>query len=187
MFVDTSTIPWKAIRSFWLLRELHGRIYRRIGSARFAARPRKTSQPWICDRKPETDAYPPLRIPSLWALAKTLLIQPEFSLSKTTTLHYSLIVSTYRVHFTWKEKKVILEARSLDLTHPYFVSIKDLLFPKKTKLVINPSEDELRKEFSEADHLMIPFQAVSLIEEISDANSQGGSLRLFEDKDISRR
>ena len=96
-------------------------------------------------------------------------------------------MSTYRVHFTWKEKKVILKASSLDLTHPYFVSIKDLIFPQRTKLVIDPSEDELRKEFSEANHLMIPFQAVSLIEEISDANSQAGSLRLFENKDITKQ
>lgn len=93
---------------------------------------------------------------------------------------YSRHVSIYRVHFQWKEKPVILKARSLDLTHPYFVSIKDLIFTKTSKLVIDPSEDEVLKEFGASDHLMIPFQAVSLIEEIRDDNPQSGSMKLFE-------
>ena len=75
-------------------------------------------------------------------------------------------VSLYRVHFKWKEKDVELMAKSLDLTHPYFVSIKSLVFPTEQKLVINPSEEEIRKTFGKADHLMIPFQTVSLIEEL---------------------
>ena len=57
-------------------------------------------------------------------------------------------------------------ARSLDLTHPYFVSIKGLVFPTEQKLVINPSEEEIRRAFGKSDHLMIPFQTVSLIEEL---------------------
>jgi hypothetical protein len=75
-------------------------------------------------------------------------------------------VPLYRVHFKWKEKDVELMARSLDLTHPYFVSIRDLVFPTEHKLVINPSEEEIRRAFGSADHLMIPFQTVSLIEEL---------------------
>ncbi len=77
-------------------------------------------------------------------------------------------MSIYKVHFKWKEKEVILRARSLDLTHPYFVSIKDLVFPEGKKLIIDPAEDEIRKAFGETDHLMIPFQSVSLIEENSE-------------------
>ncbi len=46
----------------------------------------------------------------------------------------------YRVHFKWKEKEISLQARSLDLTHPYFVSIKELVFPTGKKIIINPSE-----------------------------------------------
>ena len=59
-------------------------------------------------------------------------------------------------------------AKSLDLTHPYFVSIKHLVFPTEQKLVINPSEEEVRRVFGRSDHLMIPFQTVSLIEELPD-------------------
>jgi hypothetical protein len=81
-------------------------------------------------------------------------------------------VPLYRVYFKWKEKDVELMARSLDLTHPYFVSIKDLVFPTEQKLVINPSEEEIRRTFGSANHLMIPFQTVSLIEELHE-NSAG--------------
>ena len=77
-------------------------------------------------------------------------------------------MSLYRVHFTWKGKELQLSARSLDLTHPYFVSIKDLVFPTETKLIINPADDELNKAFGGSKHLMIPFQTVQLIEELPD-------------------
>jgi len=92
-------------------------------------------------------------------------------------------MSIYRVHFTWKEKQVLLKARSLDLTHPYFVSIKDLIFTKTSRLVIDPSEDEVLKEFGGSDHLMIPFQSVILIEEIKDDNPESGTMKLFINKD----
>jgi hypothetical protein len=75
-------------------------------------------------------------------------------------------VSLYRVHFKWKDKEIELMAKSLDLTHPYFVSIKSLVFPTEQKLVINPLEEETRRTFGGSDHLMIPFQTVILIEEL---------------------
>ncbi len=68
-------------------------------------------------------------------------------------------------------------AKSLDLTHPYFVSIKGLVFPTEQKLVINPSEEEIRRAFGKSDHLMIPFQTVSLIEEIPEG--QDGKVMPF--------
>lgn len=78
-------------------------------------------------------------------------------------------MSLYKVHFKWKEKDIELMAKSLDLTHPYFVSIKNLVFPKGKRLVINPSEDEVRRTFAKSEHLMIPFQTVSLIEELPES------------------
>ena len=62
----------------------------------------------------------------------------------------------------------MLRAKGLDLTHPYFVSITEITFPEGKKLIIDPSEDEVRKTFGRADHLMIPFQTVTLIEEYKD-------------------
>ncbi len=77
-------------------------------------------------------------------------------------------LSLYRVHFKWKEKEVQLTARSLDLTHPYFVSIKDLVFSPETKLIIDPTRDDLKKAFKDSNHIMIPFQSVILIEELTE-------------------
>jgi hypothetical protein len=85
-------------------------------------------------------------------------------------------LSLYRVHFKWKEKEVQLTAKSLDLTHPYFVSIKDLVFSDKRKLIINPAEDDIIKAFGNSKHLMIPFQTVLLIEEVEERE---GAVRRF--------
>ena len=77
-------------------------------------------------------------------------------------------MNIFRVHFTWKEKQYELKAHSLDMTHPYFVSIKDLVLPEESSVLINPADDELRKNFSEVRQLMLPFQSVSLIEEFTE-------------------
>lgn len=74
-------------------------------------------------------------------------------------------MSVYRVYFTWKEKEYALKAQHLDLTHPYFVCIKDLLLPEESPVLITPADDELRRHFAEVRQIMVPFQAVSLIEE----------------------
>ncbi len=81
-------------------------------------------------------------------------------------------MSVYRVHFKWKEKELNISAKKLDLTHPYFVSIKELILPSGGGLIINPEEDELIKTFGNADHLMIPFQTVLLIEEITNPDKK---------------
>ena len=85
-------------------------------------------------------------------------------------------MSLYRVHFKWKDKEVQLTAKSLDLTHPYFVSIKELVFSDKKKLIINPAEDDIIKAFGNSLHLMIPFQTVLLIEEVEERE---GAVRQF--------
>jgi len=87
-------------------------------------------------------------------------------------------MSLYRVHFKWKEKDLLLRAKSLDLTHPYFVSIKDLVFPEGNGLIIDPAADEVRRTFGKADHLMIPFQTVALIEEYSDEKAETPSAKV---------
>lgn len=75
-------------------------------------------------------------------------------------------MSVYRIHFTWKEKQHTLKARELDLTHPYFVSMRGLIFPHPGGVIIDPNGDELRKDLGEAEHLMIPIQSVQMIEEL---------------------
>jgi hypothetical protein len=86
------------------------------------------------------------------------------------------VLSLYRVHFKWKDKEIQLTAKSLDLTHPYFVSIKDLVFSDKKTMIINPAQDDIMKAFGNSKHLMIPFQTVLLIEELEE---QEGAVRRF--------
>lgn len=76
-------------------------------------------------------------------------------------------MAIYRVHFKWRDKEVQLTAKSLDLTHPYFVSIKDIVFQRGKKIIIDPQEEEVQKTFSDADHIMIPLQSIIIIEELS--------------------
>lgn len=89
-------------------------------------------------------------------------------------------MSLYRVHLTWKGKEVMLRARELDMTHPYFVSIRDLVFDDGKSVIIDPSQDEVRRTFGQAEHLLIPFQSVSLIEEVREnAGRTGDKVRPF--------
>lgn len=81
-------------------------------------------------------------------------------------------MNVFRVHFTWKEKEYILKAHSLDMTHPYFVSIKDLVLPEESSVLINPADDEIRKNFGQVRQLMLPFQSVSIIEEFTEDPDQ---------------
>ena len=76
-------------------------------------------------------------------------------------------MNIFRVHFTWKEKEYSLKAHSLDMTHPYFVAIKDLVLPEKSSVLINPEDDDIRKLFKDVRQLMLPFQSVSLVEEFT--------------------
>jgi len=66
------------------------------------------------------------------------------------------------------------------MTHPYFVSVRGLIFPHAAGVIIDPNGDELRKEFAEAEHLMIPIQNVKMIEELgSSAESASGKVIPF--------
>ena len=78
-------------------------------------------------------------------------------------------MSLYRIHFRWKEKDVSLRARGLDLTHPYFVSMTELQFPTENSRIIDPTQDELRRDFGSAKNVMVPIANVSLIEELDDS------------------
>ncbi len=74
----------------------------------------------------------------------------------------------FRIHFTYDKKEVVLLAKNLDMTHPYFVSIKNIELPKSSPLIIDPNRDSVEKQFGQSYHLMIPFQSVSLIEELQE-------------------
>jgi hypothetical protein len=96
-------------------------------------------------------------------------------------------MSLYRVHFNWKNKEVMLSAEKLDMTHPYFVSIKDIILPPASSLIIDPSRETFEKTFGQANHIMIPFQAVSLIEELDKADVGKESAAIFSIVDSSAK
>jgi len=58
----------------------------------------------------------------------------------------------FRIRFKWKEKEYALKGRDLDMTHPYFVSLGDLIFPDSSALIIDPADDDIRREFSGVKH-----------------------------------
>lgn len=88
-------------------------------------------------------------------------------------------MSLYRLHFTWKNKQRTLHATGLDMTHPYFVSITGIRFPDASALIIDPNGDDLEREFGRALNLMIPFQNVTLIEELPDEKPRTGNVIPF--------
>lgn len=72
------------------------------------------------------------------------------------------------------------------MTHPYFVSIKELIFPEPSTVIIGPDDDELQREFGEARSVMLPFQNVQLIETLGENSDQaGGKVIQFEKKESS--
>lgn len=79
-------------------------------------------------------------------------------------------MAVFRLHFKWQDKDYVVRARSLDMTHPYFVAIKDLILPTKDGILLNPADDDVRRLFGEARQIMLPLQSVSLIEELNDEN-----------------
>ena len=72
----------------------------------------------------------------------------------------------YKVHFSLKGEDYELVAASLDLTHPYFVSIKDMDLSYEEGLVLNPNLENTKKRFQDISTIMIPFQNVALIEQV---------------------
>jgi len=42
--------------------------------------------------------------------------------------------------------------------------------PTRDKMIINPQDDEVRNAFGQANHIMLPFQSVILIEELDEKN-----------------
>ncbi len=72
----------------------------------------------------------------------------------------------FKVHFRLKDTDYELVAGSLDLSHPYFVSIKDMDLSYEEGLVVNPHLENTKKRFKDVSNIMIPFQSVALIEAV---------------------
>jgi len=73
----------------------------------------------------------------------------------------------FRIYFTSLGKSYEIYARKVDQAELYgFVEIEELLFGEKSSIVVDPSEEGLKKEFSGVRRLLLPFQSISRIEEV---------------------
>jgi len=73
----------------------------------------------------------------------------------------------FRVAFTSQGKVYEIYARQVSQGELYgFVEVEGILFGEKTTLVLDPSEEQLKHEFSGVRKMHIPFHAVIRIDEV---------------------
>jgi hypothetical protein len=73
----------------------------------------------------------------------------------------------YRIIFHNQGKVYELYARKVDQDGMYaFVEISDLIFGERTKLVVDPAEEQLKTEFAGVKRTYIPLHAVVRIDEV---------------------
>ncbi len=76
--------------------------------------------------------------------------------------------SVYRVFFVSQGKGYEIYARRVSQGEMYgFVEIEEIVFGEKSTIVVDPNEDALRNEFAGVKRLLIPYHAVSRIEEVA--------------------
>jgi hypothetical protein len=75
--------------------------------------------------------------------------------------------SIYRVIFQNQGNIYELYARSVSQTSLYaFVEVGDIIFGERSKLVVDPSEERLKAEFSGVRRTYVPLNAVVRIDEV---------------------
>jgi len=84
----------------------------------------------------------------------------------------------YRVTFNVGNEMHQVLCKKLDVDeHPFFVSMKELLFEDQSEIIISPQGDSARKRFGECARLRILSQHVHLIEELE---AQVTKIRTFQ-------
>jgi len=79
----------------------------------------------------------------------------------------------YKILFHNQDKIYEVYAKSVSQGALFgFIEIEQLVFGTKTSLVVDPSEETLKAEFSEVTRTYIPMHAVIRIDEV---NKQGGA------------
>lgn len=75
--------------------------------------------------------------------------------------------SIYRIYFTSQGKGYEIYARKVGQGDVYgFVEVEGILFGERSSIVVDPGEESLRNEFGNVRRLLIPFHAVSRIDEV---------------------
>jgi len=74
----------------------------------------------------------------------------------------------YRISFLSQGKVYELYVRSISQGEIFgFVQFEGPLFGEKTQVVVDPSEEELKKEFFGVERCLVPMHAVLRIDEVS--------------------
>lgn len=80
--------------------------------------------------------------------------------------------SVFRIFFTSQGKGYELYARQVTQGEMYgFVEISEIVFGEKSRIVVDPGEESLRNEFGNVRRLLIPYHAVSRIDEVEKEGS----------------
>lgn len=94
----------------------------------------------------------------------------------------------YRVTFLNQGQVYEIYARKVSPGELFgFIEIEDLVFGEKTKVVVDPGEERLRREFEGVERFFVPMHAVIRIDEVEkqgscrvlDAPEKGANLAPF--------
>ncbi|PLX79810.1 MAG: DUF1820 domain-containing protein [Desulfuromonas sp.] len=73
----------------------------------------------------------------------------------------------YRIFFTCEGKNYEIYARKVEQSDMYgFVTVEDVVFGERSNIVVDPSEESLKNEFSGVKRFMIPHHSISRIDEV---------------------
>ena len=90
--------------------------------------------------------------------------------------------SIYKVQFHNQGQVYELYAREVTQSNMYaFVEVADFIFGEKSKLLVDPSEERLKSEFSHVNRTFIPLQSIIRIDEVE----KEGSNKIIEVTDKS--
>jgi hypothetical protein len=75
--------------------------------------------------------------------------------------------AVYRIFFASQGKAYEIYARQVNQADLVgFVEVEGILFGERSRIVVDPGEESLRNEFGSVRRLLIPYHAVSRIEEV---------------------
>jgi hypothetical protein len=95
---------------------------------------------------------------------------------------------TYKVIFINQDKVYELYARAIYQSEMYgFIEVEDFLFGENTQVIVDPSEEKLKNEFSSVRRSYIPMHAIVRIDEVEkegagkivDAKDSGAKVHAF--------
>jgi len=78
----------------------------------------------------------------------------------------------YKVQFQSQGERYELYAREVSQSNMYaFIEVAGILFGEKSQVVVDPSEERLKAEFSQVNRTYIPLHSVVRIDEVDQAGA----------------